>query len=208
MTSPVSHDIQADPAFVSDCLGEHATRQDCVEESDEQQPDRAELKQDQTKIASSDMNNGSLFLSFLKTIIALAFILVLIYLSLKFLKKRNKLYQQVRALESLGGISVGQNKSIQIVRVGTKVYLIGVGENVELLEEIDDHDVIAELLKKQEPNDFKTGDFLKNLFNKETNNHDESSGGSHPHFKQLFSNELTRLKKNRQNLKKQQKEKE
>lgn len=84
------------------------------------------------------MEKDSLAISIVKTIVLLGLILFLIYFLLKLLNKKNRLFQQSKTLENLGGISLGQNKSIQVIRVGEKMYLIGVGDNVELLQEVSD----------------------------------------------------------------------
>ena len=49
-------------------------------------------------------------------------------------------------MKNLGGISLGQQKSIQLVVVGESYYLIGVGEDIRLLKEITDPDEIEHLI--------------------------------------------------------------
>lgn len=41
-------------------------------------------------------------------------------------------------MQNLGGISVGSQKSVQLVKVGNSLYLVGVGEDVNMLKEITD----------------------------------------------------------------------
>jgi flagellar protein FliO/FliZ len=74
---------------------------------------------------------------FLILIIALFFVLI------KFLAKRNQYSPFGRAVRSLGGVPLGQNKSIQIVEIGHSLYVVGVGENIQMLEKIDDPDEVA-----------------------------------------------------------------
>lgn len=40
----------------------------------------------------------------------------------------------------MGGVGLGQNKSLQIIEIGGNVYLIGVGENIQLLDKVSDMD--------------------------------------------------------------------
>ncbi|WP_054751486.1 flagellar biosynthetic protein FliO [Piscibacillus salipiscarius] len=108
-------------------------------------------------------SDRSLFLDFLKMIMALIVVLGLIYFLLKFLQKRSRIYQQSRSLENLGGLSLGANKSVQIVRVGNKYFLIGVGEDVQLLNEIDDEETIQGLLNHQDNETKSFQDVLKSL---------------------------------------------
>lgn len=74
---------------------------------------------------------------FIKMFIALAFVLMLIYVLLKFVTKRNQLFQQGKSIVNLGGTSLGQNKSIQLIKVGNRVLVVGVGESISLLKEIE-----------------------------------------------------------------------
>jgi flagellar protein FliO/FliZ len=74
---------------------------------------------------------------FLILIIALFFVLI------KFLAKRNQYSPFGRSIRSLGGVPLGQNKSIQIVEIGHSLFVVGVGENIQMLEKIDDADEVA-----------------------------------------------------------------
>ncbi len=77
-------------------------------------------KKDSSDTITTEMEKDSLAISIVKTIVLLGLILFLIYFLLKLLNKKNRLFQQSKTLENLGGISLGQNKSIQVIRVGEK----------------------------------------------------------------------------------------
>jgi flagellar protein FliO/FliZ len=47
-----------------------------------------------------------------------------------------------RSVKSIGGVSLGQNKSIQVVEVGHTLFIVGVGENVQLISKIEDAEEI------------------------------------------------------------------
>jgi len=79
-------------------------------------------------------------------IVALVIVIILIVLTLRFLASRTRAWGQNRSLRSLGGIALGQNKSLQVIEVGGKVYLVGVGENVTLIDRIDDAEEAARLI--------------------------------------------------------------
>ncbi|WP_152444322.1 flagellar biosynthetic protein FliO [Bacillus sp. THAF10] len=79
------------------------------------------------------------FFDFIKMIFALMFVLALLYLALKFINKRNKL-GGTRAIETIGGTSLGANKSLQLVKVGDNILVVGVGESISLLKEITDEE--------------------------------------------------------------------
>lgn len=84
---------------------------------------------------------------FIKIILALAFVIVLLYAVLKFLNRKNLNYQQNQMVQNLGGVSVGSQKSVQLLQIGTKIYIIGVGEDVQLLKEITDETEVDTLYK-------------------------------------------------------------
>jgi flagellar protein FliO/FliZ len=74
---------------------------------------------------------------FLILIIALFFVLI------KFLAKKNQYSPFGRSIRSLGGVPLGTNKSIQIVEIGHSLFVVGVGENIQMLEKIDDPEEVA-----------------------------------------------------------------
>src|SRR5699024_9121544 len=108
-----------------------------------------EQEQQETGIAGNEQRSTpSLFRNFIQMIFALLLVLGLIYVMLKLVNRRQQLFSQTQTLENLGGISVGQNKSIQVIRVGSKMYLVGVGDDVQLLKEIEDEMTKTNLSKK------------------------------------------------------------
>lgn len=82
----------------------------------------------------------------IRFLLALALVVVLIYVLLKLMNTFTSKQGQLKNLENLGGISVGMNKSVQLVKVGSTVYLLGVGDTVELLTEVTDQAFIDQLL--------------------------------------------------------------
>lgn len=75
---------------------------------------------------------------YVKIIFALIFVIALLYGVLRFLNSRNMKYQHSKMMQNLGGISLGAQKSVQIVKIGNALYLVGVGDNVNMLKEITD----------------------------------------------------------------------
>ncbi|MBW5444563.1 flagellar protein [Cohnella sp. CFH 77786] len=80
----------------------------------------------------------------------LAVIVGLIILLLRFLAKRNRGWGTNRSLRSLGGFPLGTNKSMQIVEWNGRIYVLGVGEDVTLLESITDPETVASLLAEHD----------------------------------------------------------
>ncbi|MCY8586897.1 flagellar biosynthetic protein FliO, partial [Bacillus haynesii] len=63
---------------------------------------------------------------FVKMIGALLFVIFLIYALVKFMNKRNRLLKPFQYVENIGGTSLGQNKSVQLIKVGNRVLVVGV----------------------------------------------------------------------------------
>ncbi len=83
---------------------------------------------------------------YIKIFLALVFVLGLLLFVLRFLNKRNLNYQQNSMIQNLGGQSVGTQKSVQLLQIGNKVYIVGVGDNVQLLQVITDPEEIERIL--------------------------------------------------------------
>ncbi len=88
------------------------------------------------------------FWDFFRTIAAFLFVAGLLYILLKFIGKKSKTYQKGSLLHNLGGTSLGGNKSIQLVKIGSRIYIVGVGQDVKLLGEITEEKEIKSLLKE------------------------------------------------------------
>lgn len=181
----------AQASNVKDCL---ENDQDCSELNEELRVDIESTDE----VEDNQQGGQSLVSVLFKMFFALLVVLGLIYVTLRFLNKRHKMFQQVQALENLGGLSVGQNKSIQVVRVGSKMYLLGVGENVELLKEIVDEDVKHDLLHKNVDQPLSASEWITSLLQpKEKKNNNEEVAGK---FKQMFSTELDKLQQHRKEM--------
>lgn len=84
---------------------------------------------------------------FFKMIFATLAVIALIYFLLRFIGKKNKFLPSGRYLENIGGTSLGQNRSIQLIKMGDKVLVVGVGENIQLIKEISDKEEAEEIIQ-------------------------------------------------------------
>lgn len=122
---------------VSDCTGSH------------NQANTSKTNQSQTHNGSTNtVSKHSAVTSYVKLLFALMFVLLLIYLLYRFVSKKTKSFQDYGAIKNIGGVAVGPNRSVQLVRVGKDVLVVGVGENVNLLKEINDPEAITDLLEQ------------------------------------------------------------
>ncbi|HZW68222.1 MAG TPA: flagellar biosynthetic protein FliO [Pseudogracilibacillus sp.] len=190
--------VLAQPANVLDCLENEA---DCEEEEEsdlneqKEKLDDGELDKEEVAdlVGNESFKASTLFFNIIKMIIALLFVLALIYIILLILRKRNKLMHHHDLLQNLGGISLGQNKSIQLIRIGSHIYVVGVGEHVDLMLEITEAEVVETLLSADESD--KDDSFLQSLLAGAKGKTKQSN-----QFMSQLSDELSKLKKNREEL--------
>ncbi|MGM0835554.1 MAG: flagellar biosynthetic protein FliO [Bacillota bacterium] len=105
---------------------------------------------------------------FVKMIFALVFVLLLIYGALRLINKRNKWFDNGRSVENIGGTNLGNNKSLQLVKVGNSILVVGVGDSINLLKEITDEkeaDLLLEAYKNKSETPL-TSDTFKDLIKK------------------------------------------
>ncbi len=189
---------------VSDLFDDNDENQEAPadeETTDEEKPATESQEEPNEQLGSTDQ---SLFLDFLKMIVALVVVLGLIYFLLRFIQKRTRIYQQTRALENFGGLSLGSNKSVQIVRVGDEYYLIGVGDDVQLLDKIESKETIKNLQSSDsdthQPLNFQ--DLLKKFSNRDKNPYADNE------VKNSFQSEFNQMKSEREAILKHSRQKE
>lgn len=83
---------------------------------------------------------------FIKMMFALLFVLALLYGALKLINSKNKL-SNGRSVENIGGTNLGNNKTLQLVKVGNSILVVGVGDSINLLKEITDDEEREQLLQ-------------------------------------------------------------
>ncbi|MEH7247183.1 flagellar biosynthetic protein FliO [Neobacillus niacini] len=72
----------------------------------------------------------------LKFIGSFLLILFLLFIVLKYLSKKTKRYPGGGPFHALGGHSLGNNRSMQMLMIGDTLYILGVAENVNLIRTI------------------------------------------------------------------------
>lgn len=135
-----------------------------------------------------------------KTLLALAFVVGLLLALLKFINRKNRIFDQHRLMKNVGGLSLGQQKSIQLVVIGESYYLIGVGDEVRLLKEITSPDEIEALESYFDEDELKPQPNLVNKLmamlplGKENAQEESNQSGD---FKKMFTLRLDELKAER-----------
>lgn len=99
----------------------------------------------------SDLGGGlegfHFFGNLITVIVVLLIIIFLIVFTIKFLALKNKSWMANRSVRTLGGLPLGQNKSLQVIEVGHSVYLVGVGDQVQLIDKIDNPEEIEYIIE-------------------------------------------------------------
>jgi len=109
---------------------------------EKEQPEGMTDVQEKENKNVTNTEDKSLVVILFKLIFYTLLILVMIYGLIKFLAVRQKKLQPNQAVKLMGGTPLGNNKSLQLVKVGEKVYLIGVGDQVTLIKEFSESDEI------------------------------------------------------------------
>ncbi|EPD49620.1 flagellar biosynthetic protein FliO [Paenisporosarcina sp. HGH0030] len=179
------------------------TVKDWAEDKEKQSDEQLEPVVDEELKPTQDTNLVTIII---KLIFYTLLILVMIYGLIKFLAVRQKKFQPNQAVKLMGGTPLGNNKSLQLVKVGDKVYLLGVADQVTLIKEFSNTDEISSIENdlEQQPNmlanpimnlsnsivDFSKEKISKRLESKPTNG-----------FEQLFKQSLNKQKSKQDQLK-------
>ncbi|NLY80675.1 MAG: flagellar protein [Lysinibacillus sp.] len=147
---------------------------------------------------------------YVKMLFALIFVLVLLVWVLKFINKKSLNFQQNNIVRNIGGLSLGSQKSVQILQIGHKLYIVGVGENVELIKEISEREEVEKLLdfynEKQKLS--TSSPYILELFKKNKGQKDAQENYSNSDFGDLLNKQLSDIQEARRNELEKWKEKE
>ncbi|WLR52349.1 flagellar biosynthetic protein FliO [Bacillus tianshenii] len=170
------------------------------QQKNEQQPGTENEELDNQSNEAPPTFEGSFsWLDLVKLFFALFFVVALIYLLLRLVNQKNKVFGNAKALENVGGISLGNNRSIQIVRLGERILVVGVGETITLIKEIESEEEVAEIIEAQhkalslQPNT----DLFARLLNRPTK---ESQSKHKDQFKNQLKEQLDEMAKGRKEI--------
>ncbi|WP_072328936.1 MULTISPECIES: flagellar biosynthetic protein FliO [unclassified Paenibacillus] len=144
-------------------------------------------------------SSGDTFGMVVKVIFFLIVIIVIFFVIMKIISQKSKILSG-RSIRSLGGLPLGPNKSIQVVEIGRSLYIIGVGDNVQLLEKIADEQEVAIITESMAagtafsgPTLQSVGEWLKNRRQKPEM--EEELDSANPSFQHVFQNKMTERKR-------------
>ncbi|PIC65623.1 hypothetical protein CSV79_00660 [Sporosarcina sp. P13] len=191
--TPLAHAVTDPNISVSDCIGKGV---DCGSKG---------LIVEKLDNPATSANNpedveptGLTAWDYVRTLIAFIFVIGLLLWLLRFMNKRNRNFNQHRLMTNLGGVPLGQQKSIQLVKMGNHYFVVGVGENVQLLREIDDPDEIADLLARydQEDSEVRKG-IVSQLYERFFSKADSAGTKETSDFSTLFTSKMEEIKADR-----------
>jgi flagellar protein FliO/FliZ len=158
------------------------------------------------KLGTTDTSIGSIGSSFKMVgyvIFCLILIICLFFIIIKVISQKNKLMMSGRSVKSIGGVSIGQNKTIQIVEVGHTLYVLGVGDNVQLISKIEDAEEIEYIVENMNfrvNRDFPTfqsfGRWFKGLRGQPPVEEEDLSTS----FQQVFHEKMERISSRKQRV--------
>jgi flagellar protein FliO/FliZ len=141
-------------------------------------------------------------------IFVLILIIGLIILLIRFLAHKNNSWFASRSIRHMGGVGLGQNKSVQMVKVGNSLYVVGVGENISLLDKIDEQEEIDAIFQSLNSAQSLSGKGILAYISKSLNfrrekslpldNNDPSAASS---FQEIFHHKMQQVSERRQKLK-------
>ncbi|WCK52886.1 flagellar biosynthetic protein FliO [Aneurinibacillus sp. Ricciae_BoGa-3] len=145
-------------------------------------------------------DSSSVFPLLLQTFFALFLIIGFIYLLFHFLNKRQRQFFGKTFVRPLGGCSLGPQKSLQLVQIGSSIYIVGVGEDVSLIQQINDPAEVEKLLNAVDAqfdttNAMQLPNLLVNFIQK------NRSQGSAKKFTAVLQDKLMEARKQRERLK-------
>ncbi|MBY0120683.1 flagellar biosynthetic protein FliO [Bacillus sp. S/N-304-OC-R1] len=179
---------------------------DCIEHPDscdqDHQPNKQETKADEP------VKVGLNAWDFIKMIFATLFVIALLYFLLKFINKKSRTFKSSQLVENLGGTALGTNRSVQLIKVGNRILVVGVGENIQLLTEIDDQEEYNQLISNyNEKMDqlVQPSDIVTKVLQRRKNIQPDNKKGNQ--FQNLLKQQLEEITKGRKQLYKEMEKK-
>jgi flagellar protein FliO/FliZ len=138
-------------------------------------------------------------LDYIKIFFSLAIVLALLIMVMKFLNRKNAKYQNNTLVRNIGGISVGAQKSVQLVHIADRVFVVGVGDEVNLLKEIENPDEVKQLLAifDERQGISSTTPYIADLLNKFKQNKTKNKIEETQDFQSMFNERISEIKQER-----------
>ncbi|CAH0119821.1 flagellar biosynthetic protein FliO [Paenibacillus sp. MSJ-34] len=142
-------------------------------------------------------------------IVAMIIVIALIVVVAKFLGQKNRTWLKNRSIRTLGAIGLAQNKSLQVLEIGNTIYVIGVGDDVRLVDKVSDPDEVAAIVAAFESELANRTEFgplingIRSKFRKreaKTEQYDQEQEMSSVSFHEVFQTKLNRMPNRKQKV--------
>lgn len=135
-------------------------------------------------------------IDYFKMIFGLLFVLVLLYGVLKFINLKNKSFQKNQLIQNLGGVQLGNQKSVQLLKIGETLYLVGIGDDVSLMDKVTDEEEKRHLLELYSERESRaaSSSFPKLMKKAQGNSETDVPEGG---FQSIFKSRLEEMKQKR-----------
>lgn len=173
---------------------------DCIQHPEKCQDQKPAAKQSDKQTTESTQVGVTIW-DFVRMIFATAFVVALLYFLLKFINKKSRSFKSTQLVENLGGTVLGANRSVQIVKIADRLFIVGVGDNVQLLKEIDDPNERTQILtdyNNKLEQQINPSDLVTKVIEKTKKWKPSSKEGST--FTSLFKAQLDELSKGRKKI--------
>lgn len=166
------------------------------EETEIDEAEEAEQNEEAETVVTGGDQGPNLIGLTAQLVLALGVVLFLIYGLLKFVNKRAKSFSSHQTVQSVGGVGIGTNRSVQLVRIGDRLLVLGVGDSVSLLKEIEDPEEIKAMLEKEDNNDFtKPKAAIEAWFSNRKKKENPYAPAEKNRFQSLLNKEMDGVKK-------------
>jgi flagellar protein FliO/FliZ len=173
------------------------------EKYDKEQESPKETTEKSDSNTNDSSNVGLTIWDFVKMIFATIFVVALLYFLLKFINKKSNGYKNNQLVQNIGGTSLGANRSVQIIKVGNRLFVLGVGESIQLIREIDNEEEASQIISEYnnrmdqliQPSDIvtKVMNRVKGMKTKKGDTNEDS-------FSSILSKQLEDISKGRKKL--------
>lgn len=178
---------------------------DCIDHPESCGKEQLAPEEEGDNVDAGDENStvGLTLWDFLKMIFATLFVIALLYILLKFINKKNSGYKDSQLIQNIGGTSLGANRSVQVIRIGERVLVVGVGENIQLLKEIEDEEEARQIIldhnNKMEQL-ISPSDIVTKVMNRTKSLKDQEKEKENTSFPSILQKQLNNITKERKKL--------
>lgn len=110
------------------------------------QPTAETTNSQSEELPNTEIGFGEGVKTFFSLILVIGLILAVFY----FIKKRkNNEFSQDNMFENIGGLPLGNQRSLQVVRMNNRIFILGVSDSIQLIKEVEDPEEVRDIIHRQ-----------------------------------------------------------